>query len=191
MAACVVAFLDVPAPIRRSSMSAEDLTRRLKELHELRALRKSQKARHPYTSETLQSLAILDQVQERLLGCLQSLHETLPALKPVRRMDSGAWRLGLRLPLDPEARRGQTSRPYSRCEFSLEIDTERRQVRASCHATAFDRDLPTQRIAVALDELPWNELQDFFESACLQFAERWFALAATQVPAVLVSAPTN
>jgi hypothetical protein len=159
-------------------MSAEDLTRRLRQLHEARSQRKAQRSHEPYTSGTLQSLAVLEQVQERLLGCLQSLHETLPALKPVRRMDSGAWRLGLCMPLEESQRGGRASRPYSRCEFSIEIDMERRQVRAACHATVFDRDLPTQRIALPVDELPWNELQDYFEAACLQFAERWFLLTA-------------
>jgi len=169
-------------------MSAEDLTRRMKQLHEVREARKAQRSHEPFTSEALQSLAILEQVQERLLGCLQSLHETLPALRPVRRMDSGAWRLGLCLPLDPEQRRGRANRPYSRCEFSIEIDMERRQVRAACHATVFDRDLPTQRIALPVDELPWNELQDYFEAACLQFAERWFVGAAGQATGVLAAA---
>ncbi len=168
-------------------MSAEDLTRRMKELRDVRLARKAQRSHEPYTSEALQSLAILDQVQERLLGCLQSLHETLPALRPVRRMDSGAWRLGLCMPLDPEQRRGRANRPFSRCEFSIEIDMERRQVRAACHATAFDRDLPTQRMTLPVDELPWNEMQDFFETTCLQFAERWFVLAAEQGAEVLAA----
>lgn len=159
-------------------MSAEDLTTRLKQLHAARANRSAQRAREPFTSEALQSLAILDQVQERLLVCLQSLHESVPALKPVRRMDSGAWRLGLAQALDPDQRRGRVSRPFSRCEFTVEIDMERRQVRVQCHATVFDRDLPTLRLALPVDELPWNELQDYLESACLQFAERWFAQAA-------------
>jgi len=158
-------------------MSAEDLTRRLKELHERRATASAQRARAPFTSEALQSLAILDQVQERLSNCLATLQETVPSLRPVRRMDSGAWRLGLSQPLDPEQRRGRTSRPFSRCEFTLEIDMERRQVRLECHATVFDRDLPTLRLALPVDELPWAELQAYLESACLQFAERWFVHA--------------
>ncbi len=170
-------------------MSADDLTHKLHELHARRERRVTEGRRGPVTSEALASLAILEQVQARLADCLQSLHETLPSLQPVRRMDSGAWRLGLAQPLDPEQRKGRASRPYSRCEFTLEIDMVRRQIHLACHATVFDRDLPTEHLRLGTDELPWAELQDFIEAASLHFAERWFAQPPRLLATAKVSAP--
>ena len=46
-------------------------------------------------------------------------------------------------------------------------------------------------LRLATDELPWTELQDFIEGACLHFAERWFLMAPVQDGTALPVAARN
>jgi len=151
-------------------MSAEDLPLKLRALRERPAVTRS---RAPIVIESLTTLAVREQVQERLLACLEPLREMTRTLRPVQRMDSGCWRIGLAQQLEADQRKGRAARPYSRCEFTLAFDTVRRRLDIECHATAFDRDLPTMRLAVDLDNVAWHELQEWIETSCLAFAERW------------------
>jgi hypothetical protein len=150
-------------------MSAEDLPLKLREL---RARRRAAPTRGPILLESLAAITVREQLEERLIACLEPLRELLPALRPVRRMDSGCWRLGLAAPLEAAERRGRASRPYSRCEYTLAFDTVRRRVDLACHATVCDRDLPTLRLALDLDAPDWNAAQEWLEAGCLAFAER-------------------
>jgi hypothetical protein len=159
----------------RCLMAAEDLPLKLRALRERG---RAPRPRRPIVLESLASIAVREQLEERLLACLEPLREEVSGLRPVRRLDSGCWRIGLAAPLDAEQRHGRASRPYSRCEFTLAFDTVRRRVDLACHATAFDRDLPTLRLAVDLDVPEWHEVQAWIETCCLAFAERWCAQVA-------------
>ena len=119
-------------------MSAEDLPLKLRAMRERPAVTRS---RAPIVIESLTTLAVREQVQERLLSCLEPLREMTRTLRPVQRMDSGCWRIGLAQQLEADQRKGRAARPYSRCEFTLAFDTIRRRLDIECHATACDRDL--------------------------------------------------
>lgn len=151
--------------------SHADLFRRLRE--------QAQKAkpvnREPVSSRALAAIELRERLEARLRPALAALQEAMPELLPVRRVDSGAWILGLARRLAPEDRLGRAARPYSRIEFAVEIDPDLGTGCLTCRATTFDRDAPTRLEVFRLDELKDERIDVVAEEFCLDFAKRWHA----------------
>jgi hypothetical protein len=151
--------------------SSADLFRRLRE----QAQRAKPVNREPVSSRALAAIELRERLEARLRPALAALQEVMPELQPVRRVDSGAWILGLARRLAPEDRPGRAARPYSRIEFAVEIDPDLGTGSLTCHATTFDRDAPTRLEVFRLDQLKDERIDTVAEECCLDFARRWHA----------------
>ena len=151
--------------------ASADLFRRLRE----QAQQAKPVSREPVSSRALQAIELRERLEARLKPALDALREALPDLQPVRRVDSGAWILGLARRLLPEDRAARAARPYSRIEFAIEVSPELETGTLTCHATTFDRDLPTRLEAFRIAELTDERLDALAEELCLDFARHWHA----------------
>jgi len=146
-----------------------DAFRRLRE----QARRPRPAARTPLASRALQSIDLRERIEARLRPALDALQEAVPELQPVRRVDSGAWVLGLARHLQPADRAGRAARPFSRIEFAVEVEGDLDTCAITCRATAFDRDLPTKLEVFRTTDLRDEAIDKLAEECCLEFARRY------------------
>ncbi len=146
-----------------------DMFRRLRE----QARRPRPAASTLPASRALQSIDLRERLESRLRPALVALNEALPELQPVRRVDSGAWVLGLARHLQPGDRAGRAARPFSRIEFTVEVESDLGTCAITCRATAFDRDQPTRLEVYRIAELADAEVDKLAEECCLEFARRY------------------
>jgi hypothetical protein len=151
--------------------ASADLFRRLRE----QAQRDRPVSREPVASRALAAIELRERLEARLKPALDALHEAIPELQPVRRVDSGSWIMGLARRLQPEDRVGRAARPYSRIEFAFDVSPELGTGVLTCHATTFDRDLPTRLEAFKIAELTDERLDALVEELCLDFVREWHA----------------
>jgi hypothetical protein len=116
----------------------------------------------------------LQERAEALVGpLLADLQASIPALRPWRRLASGAWVLGAHVP--PAPRRGLRD-TWSRVDLEIRIDAATRVVELTCRATARGHDLPARILAVELDEAGAERLRAFTEAALLDFAWAYWSV---------------
>ena len=151
--------------------ASADLFRRLRE----QAKQAKPVSREPVSSRALAAIELRERLEARLKPALDALREAFPELQPVRRVDSGSWILGLSRRLLPEDKLGRVARPYSRIEFAIDVSPELGTGTLTCHATTFDRDLPTRIEAFRIAELTDERLDALAEELCLDFARHWHA----------------
>ncbi len=125
-----------------------------------------------FPSRALRAISIREQVEALLRPYLEEFVETIRELDMHQRTYGGAWLLGVR----------STDRPgdasdYSRLEFEIAVDPDGDKVDVACKATTFGRDHETQHESVAVDEAGLRKLGDFFETAFLLFASRYYERA--------------
>ena len=130
-------------------------------------------ARLPPDSQTLKAIFLRERLEALLRPALDALREALPELQPVRRVDSGTWILGLARHLQPEDRPGRAARPFSRIQFSVEVDPALGTGAITCRATAFDRDLPGRLFAFRAEDVKDEDVEKLAEEFCLDFTRRY------------------
>jgi len=146
-----------------------EMFRRLRE----QAAAKRPAGRQPVDSRVLQAITLRERLEALLRPALDALREAIPELQPVRRVDSGAWIVGLARRLQPEDRTGRAARPFSRIQFAVEVDTTQGTGAITCRATAFDRDLPSRLFVFRADDVKDEDVEKLAEEFCLEFTRRY------------------
>jgi hypothetical protein len=121
----------------------------------------------------LAALELQERVEALVAPLLTDLQASIPALRPWRRLASGAWVLGLHVP--PAPRQGLRD-TWSRVDLEIRIDSALRSVELTCRATARGHDLPARVLATGLDAPGEARLRLFTEAALLAFATAYWAM---------------
>lgn len=135
--------------------------------------------RHDAPAPHLLAALELQECVEALVGpLLTDLQASIPALRPWRRLSSGAWVLGMHAP--PTPRHGLRD-TWSRVDFEIRTggsrtDAGARTAELTCRATARGHDLPARILAVELDEPGKARLRVFAEAALLAFATAYWSM---------------
>ena len=126
----------------------------------------------------LAALELQERVEALVGPLLTDLQASIPALRPWRRLSSGAWVLGMHAP--PAPRQGLRD-TWSRVDFEIRTVSGHRSagaptVELTCRATARGHDLPARILAVELDAPGEARLRVFAESALIAFASAYWSV---------------
>ena len=129
---------------------------------------------HDAPAPPLLALELQEGVEALVGPLLADLQASIPALRPWRRLSSGAWVLGMHAP--PAAPRRGLRDTWSRVDFEIRTDASQHSVELTCRSTARGHDLPARILAVELDEPGKARLRVFAESALLAFATAYWSM---------------
>src|SRR5258706_15664899 len=101
----------------------------------------------PVAANLLAAFELQARVEALVAPLLAELQQSIPLLRPWRRLASGAWVLGLHQP--PAPRHGLRD-TWSRIDLEIRVDAAAASAELTCRATARGRDLPASVFAVGL-----------------------------------------
>ena len=119
-------------------------------------------------SKALLANTLRERAEELLRPFIDEFVVIIPVLSEHRRTYDGRWVIGV------QSSGGRGDPGYTRLDFEIVVDPGNHTVTVTAKSTTFNRDHPTQSIEASDGENGMRWLGDFFETAFLLFAGRYF-----------------